>query len=766
MLPGASFASERGATRVSASGGLVVATEGGPADVRVEPDAMASTVTRALDLMLSSYSPDIADLADRLQRPLDVYTEAHVLRRVRRRCLLTGSTLESYPAALSHPEERALLARELTDHRRAFFRDPEMWDALLHGHLVPLVRRLGPDDCLRVWVPHCGPGHDALATTILVLEAMELTGCQPGLKLYASDPSTTAVDDVVNATFPSWIRDEVSPERLARWFEWVDGRYRPVDELVNRLVFARHDLLTDPPLFDLHLIVCRSVLTSLRPRTRHEVLEQLYNALRDGGILALDAEAEPSLFGLGFESVRPGLQVRRAPHATTARPAPKRALARHQRRRLHGFDGPFLAADLQRRAGVLLFVERDGTVTRVLGDASLPRPQPGNLSTHLRSLLDPRLATALLSGLQQATPSQPVTYSELGAPLDGVPMDVRIACHEGHDERFFTVALTRAPLTTTAADADSRIRLLERELAAAREELHLALEQLDNHHAAGRTLREALSMTHEELQSTHEELESANEEIHTINAEYGQRLRNARWIHDALGAVLESTGQVGVMLDGSGRVSRFTPGAATLLQLRPDDRGRLARELPSLCHGELSRRLELVLDTPQSLREVVHAAGRDFHRHLLPLRGGGRSAAVGVLLAYQPAHTPELVRAMATRREVLHGTDSVPWAWDVRRARFEDTDATPTALGLPVGTVVDLACLATLLPPTTLAAWTRATEGPAVYRATWELSVGRLDVVAHRVPHTATVVGTFAVGSPTVDTPPLPGSDESELHSR
>ena len=80
---------------------------------------------------------------------------------------------------------------------------------------------------------------------------------------------------------------EISPERLHRFFVQVEGGYqisKPVRELC---VFARQNLITDPPFSKLDLIACRNVLIYLGNSLQKKLLPLFHYGLKATGFLIL-----------------------------------------------------------------------------------------------------------------------------------------------------------------------------------------------------------------------------------------------------------------------------------------------------------------------------------------------------------------------------------------------------------------------------------------------------------------------------------------------
>ena len=123
---------------------------------------------------------------------------------------------------------------------------------------------------------------------------------QPSVPGLRHRPLRERLEKARAGIYPENIAQDVSPERLRRFFTKVDGHYRVSKAIRDLCVFARHDLTKDPPFSRLDLISCRNVLIYLEPRLQQRVLAILHYALRPSGFLLLGASetagASPELF--------------------------------------------------------------------------------------------------------------------------------------------------------------------------------------------------------------------------------------------------------------------------------------------------------------------------------------------------------------------------------------------------------------------------------------------------------------------------------------
>ena len=219
------------------------------------------------------------------------YKPATVLRRIERRMqLLRTPTLADYQARLAaSADEQTLLRRELLIPVTRFFRDPEAFEQLAQQVLPALVATASAEP-IRVWVACCATGEEAYSLAMLFAEALQRLG--PGqprrpVKIFATDVEQLYLDQATAGFFPDTIAAEVSAARLEQFFVVRQGGYAVRPELRQMVIFARHNLVGDPPFTRMDLVSCRNALIYLQPVAQERALRRLQYALVPGGHLLL-----------------------------------------------------------------------------------------------------------------------------------------------------------------------------------------------------------------------------------------------------------------------------------------------------------------------------------------------------------------------------------------------------------------------------------------------------------------------------------------------
>ncbi len=213
-----------------------------------------------------------------------------MLRRIERRMALRGATvLPEYARSLEgDPAEAQALAQDMLIHVTSFFRDAEAFAALKGQVFDELARRGGAEESIRLWVPGCSTGEEAYALVMCLLEACAPMSNTPAIKMFGTDLSNEAIETARQGVYPESALSDVSPERLTRFFERVDGaRYRVGRVVRDLCVFVKHDLTRDPPFAKLDLVSCRNVLIYFDAELQRRVVPMLHYCLNPRGHLFL-----------------------------------------------------------------------------------------------------------------------------------------------------------------------------------------------------------------------------------------------------------------------------------------------------------------------------------------------------------------------------------------------------------------------------------------------------------------------------------------------
>ena len=184
-----------------------------------------------------------------------------------------------------------------------FFRDPETFQALENKILPRLLHERESGVPVRVWVPGCSTGEEVYSIAMCLVESIPASSAPVPIQIFGTDISERGISIARAATYPENQVAKLSPERQARFFKRVENGYQIIKPIREMCVFARQNLLADPPFSRLDLISCRNVLIYLDSDLQSKVIATFHFALRPEGYLILGHSESlqhfPDLFSTG-----------------------------------------------------------------------------------------------------------------------------------------------------------------------------------------------------------------------------------------------------------------------------------------------------------------------------------------------------------------------------------------------------------------------------------------------------------------------------------
>jgi two-component system CheB/CheR fusion protein len=603
-----------------------------------------------------------AALRGRTGHDFSLYKRSTVLRRLERRLKFNGvDALEDYLPLLRESEAEAdALVRDLLISVSAFFRDPEAFAALA-GVVPALFDGKGPEDAVRVWVPGCATGEEPYSLAILLEEHAATLEHPPHVQIFATDIDEKGYAWGREALYPASAVAEIPPDRLQRWFTQEAGGYRVRKQLRERVLFAVHNVLRDPPFSRLDLVSCRNLLIYLQAEAQERVMETFHYALRPGGLLFLGASESAGGDGLFAPAAGPQRIFRRdaarhrvPPRHSAADPLPIAAgLASRvegDRARQSFSFGALHLRMLEAYAPPSLVVDERLEVVHLSGRAGrylhLAEGEPShNLVDLTRGDLRMELRAALHRAFQLGIPTVRDVHVDGGGV---VSLQVHPSAADEGAERFALVVLEeQASVEAEAAEVEEAdggapargVARLEEELRRAKDRLESVsaagdrtVEELQSANEELRSINEEQKAAAEELETSREEIQSINEELTTVNQEHQATIEELKRTNADLQNLIESTEIGTVFVDRAMRIRRYTPAAATLFNFVATDRGRpLAHITHRLDYPGMVEDVEGVLASLERIeREVSSAAGGWYAVRINPYRSpeGGVDGAV------------------------------------------------------------------------------------------------------------------------------------------
>lgn len=219
------------------------------------------------------------------------YKKNTLYRRIERRIKSCETeSIATYQQYLQQkPDEIDLLFRELLINVTYFFRDPEVWQYLADTALPALLEQQTKDGVLRAWIPACSTGEEAYSLAMLFKEVTGRTTTKNpvSLQIFATDLDTDGLNKARKGFYPLSISENISPERLSRFFVKKATGYQIKDAIREKVVFAEHNIIKDAPFSKLDLLFCRNLLIYLNRELQENLLPMFHYALNPEGFLLL-----------------------------------------------------------------------------------------------------------------------------------------------------------------------------------------------------------------------------------------------------------------------------------------------------------------------------------------------------------------------------------------------------------------------------------------------------------------------------------------------
>lgn len=588
-------------------------------------------------------------------------------RALRRMVILKLDSLKEYAEYLKeHREETEKLYDDVLIPVTSFFRDFEAFEALKNHAYPAIVKDKANKGTIRMWAPGCSTGEETYSLAITLLEFLGDKAASYQVQIFGTDLNEKGIHKARAGVYRESIAEEVSPERLQRFFIKVDEGYRVNKVVRDMCVFAQQNLASDPPFSQMNLVACRNLLIYMGQALQRKIVPILHYALKPSGFLVLGRSEGISGLSNLFSTVNARHKIyAKLPVASRLHydfsqahyPAGSVAESPGGAREIQSGMGPDFnpqeEADrvvLKNFAPVGVVINSALEVIQFRGRTSpYLEPAPGKPSLNVLKLARNGLALELRSLINAARKKNaPVRKSDFGFDNNGQKRILNLAVsplgekHSSTGERCFLILFEDITSRTISGSGEGpqrekkvgtgdkrEFKRLKQELADTQDALRAAVESEDATKEEFQSANEEILSANEELQSTNEELEtskeelqSANEELNTLNAELRHKNIELHDLNNDLTNLLNSTRLPVVMLDGRLHIRRLTANADKLLKVVPADVGRSILDIKlNVQVSDLERIIARVLNNFQPVeREVQDLQNRWHALHILPYK--------------------------------------------------------------------------------------------------------------------------------------------------
>ncbi|MES2730794.1 MAG: CheR family methyltransferase, partial [Bacteroidota bacterium] len=580
-----------------------------------------------------------------------------ILRRIEKRTKLNHlySLVDYHQYTKRHPEEIQLLYQDLLIGVTQFFRDAPAFEALKEKVIPRLFHERKSYDAVRIWVAGCSTGEEAYSLAIICEEYLQAQAIDIPFKIFATDLDTKSIEMASIGRYRNDIEADVSQERLDKYFTQLDDFYEIKKSLRKKIIFARHNLISDPPFLKLDLLTCRNVFIYLKSELQKRLLDNFSYALKPQAFLLLGANETYSGIDSPFEPLdtqwkiytnRPNTirksQVFEADPVVSPPYSAQRRQAKDTRHRsISSEEADYEALIFEEYVPACIFINTDNEMIYSHGAVEKYLQFPKKRTNfEIFNLVGSQLSAIFKNGLRRIRNGESrVMFREVAIARQDT--SVRVDIHFKEVRKMAKVqalvlvefqdsvlSAENTPAEVVVADDFSQHALqeLEMELKLTKKELLFTVDELEMLNEEMQASNEEMHSSNEELQSTNEEMQSANEELYSVNIELQQKIDEVMTLHNDMTNLVNNTEIAIVFLDEELRIRKFTLAAKANFNFLESDLGRPLSHLTNnlLYDSLLEDTKQILLGHEPIEKEVEDRNGQVYLTRLLPYKTDNR----------------------------------------------------------------------------------------------------------------------------------------------
>jgi len=635
----------------------VIAT--GNADIIIPPSAMSEEILNHIsppaaflygsDKKDDQFLKTVFDLV-RQESGMEFhyYKTPTILRRITRRMMQGNfATPDQYVVYLKdHKDETHQLGQDFLIGVTRFFRDPEAFMILRDKVIRPIIDNKADEEIIKVWVTACSTGEEAYSIAILINEALGDNPKNLVVKIFATDVDEEAIQFASTGQYPSSIEKDIDPHLLKKYFTSRSKNYTIVPSIRKQIVFAKHNIIKDPPFIKNDLVSCRNMLIYISPALQQRIFSLLLFSAGKEGYLFLGPSENSALMKKDVMEVhgrwkiyqktgetKPGYYSHsgsgNGSDHTAGKAGSKPRDTRSQSLLWEDFK-EVLTEDLHY---VVLYIDANFEIRETVGNyarfLTLPRKQlrlnllqmlPSNVSLLLSAEIRKADRTGKkghLRNVQYKKGKEIITLEVLirpGSNNPGAPQTMIVFRESARPERATNGTHEHQ------GHGDEYVHALEAELNETKNHLQLAIEDLEATNEELQSTNEEMLSANEELQSSNEELQSVNEELITLNTEHQLKIKELLELNDDLNNYFRSTDIAQVFLDNELRIRKFNPASVKMINFIETDIGRPITHISNNMRSEtLLADVRAVIQHGNPMEKEVHLYnGKNLLMRIMP----------------------------------------------------------------------------------------------------------------------------------------------------
>lgn len=582
------------------------------------------------------------------------YKTPTILRRISRR--MARGNFKDIKEYISYLRDNAVeckqLGKEFLIGVTKFLRDQGAFSILQDKVLPTIIKEKEEGDTIKVWVSACSTGEEAYSIAILIDEILDKSQRNLEVKIFATDLDESNIEIASKGTYPVSIEKDLPQHLLERYFTKKEKTYTVIPRIRKQIVFARHNIIKDPPFIKNDLVSCRNMLIYMSPALQQKIFSILLFAAKKDGYLFFGSSENPSYIINSLAEVHGKWKIYKK---IAEGKLNNHALSDVAEKRRGFFSSNFIQGQsdgITRRQKMLwdefrelitdefnlaaFYIDQNFEIKEAIGNyekiLSLPKKY---LSLNLLRMLPPDLSAAVSTQVKKAwKDNQKAVIRNIQHHRANKSVMLQVVVRPSLDavgnQRLTTIifsentqeeiSLDKGRGNVNGAPTQEYVQALEAELNETKSNLQLAIEDLETANEELQASNEELLSANEELQSSNEELQSLNEELHTLNTEHQLKIKELLELNDDLNNYFRSTDIGQIFLDKNLHIRKFNPTSARMVNFIESDIGRpISHISTNIRYDNLVNDIKEVLKDNQTVeKEVQLLNGKSLLMRILP----------------------------------------------------------------------------------------------------------------------------------------------------
>ncbi|MDQ1328356.1 MAG: Protein-glutamate O-methyltransferase, partial [Candidatus Poribacteria bacterium] len=201
----------------------------------------------------------------------------------------------------STPSEYKPIFNAILGGESLFFRDPGVWNFVTDSILPEIIQASEENKIIRIWSVGCSNGEEPYSIAIMLAETLKEDLAKYNVRVYATDIDESALKIARSGIYTLDHLSELPEHVKKRYFIRHGDMFIVSNEIKRLLIFSRHNIVSDPPISNIDLLLCRNVLIYLNIALRSSIIQKLRYALSNKGYLWLglgETHIDSNVYGL------------------------------------------------------------------------------------------------------------------------------------------------------------------------------------------------------------------------------------------------------------------------------------------------------------------------------------------------------------------------------------------------------------------------------------------------------------------------------------